>query len=337
GDPIFYDTSRPQPYSPSLKWEETTTYNVGIDYGFFDNRIEGSIEAYFRETQDLLFFVSIPSGGGLSNADFLNIGSLENRGLEVTLNTTPIQTDNLTWTVGGNLTVQDTEITQIYDTQSDEFEGFLTGGFAGGVGNTIQIQSVGYNPNAFFVYEQAYDAQGNPLEGVYVDRNNDGVINIDDRYRYKKPAADVYYGFNTTLSYKNWDFSMFWRGSYGNYNYNNVQSNLGYRTQVLRYNNTLSNASTNVLETNFNDGGIDRYLSDYYIQDASFLKLDNISLGYTFNNLSDGNLSMKVYGTASNVLIISDYDGIDPEVGGGIDNTIYPRPRTFLFGINIDF
>lgn len=337
GDPVFYTTSRPQPYNPPLKWEETITYNAGMDFGWFGNRIEGSVDAYLRETKDLLFYVSIPSGGGLSNADYLNIGSLENRGLEVTLNTIPVQTAALQWTIGGNFTLQDTEITQIYDTESDEFEGFLTGGFTGGVGNTIQIQSVGYAPNTFFVYEQAYDTQGNPLEGVYIDRNGDGQINVEDRYRYRKPAADIYYGFNTTLQYNNWDFSMFWRGSYGNYNYNNVQSNLGYRTQVLRYNNTLSNASSNVLETNFTDGGIDRYLSDYYIQDASFLKLDNVSLGYTFGNISGGNMKMKVYGTASNVLIISDYDGIDPEVGGGIDNTIYPRPRTYLLGINIDF
>jgi len=204
------------------------------------------------------------------------------------------------------------------------------------VGNTIQNLQVGYEPNAFFVYEQAYGSNGQPLDGVYIDRNGDGLINTEDKYRYKKPAADVFYGFYTNMSYKNFDFSMAWRGSWGNYNYNNVQSNYGSATNIL-LNETagyLSNGVTNLLETGFANS---RYESDYYIQDASFVRLDNVTIGYNFPKSKSSDTTYRLTASGTNLLIISDYEGIDPEIAGGIDSSIYPRPVTYTLGLNVNF
>jgi iron complex outermembrane receptor protein len=333
----FYNTARPEPYNKLIKWEETTTYNAGLDYGLFNNTLNGTLDVYYRETNDLLNYVPYPGGANLSNAGYANVGKLINKGIEVTLDATPIKTDNLSLNMGLNFTYNNSEITKLTTNDDPSYEGIETGGISGGVGNNIQRHSVGYAPNTFFVYQQVYGANGTPLEGVYVDRNEDGKITNADKYRIEKPAADYFFGFNTNLNYKNFDFSMSWRGSIGNFMYNNVDSDKGYLLNTLRYLNVLNNSVENLFESQFVDGGTNRYLSDYYLQDASFLKLDNVTLGYNLSDVSKNIKNMKIYGSVQNVLTITKYDGLDPEIFGGIDNNLYPRPVTFLLGVNLDF
>lgn len=335
----FISTYRAEPYNTTLKWEETTTYNIGLDFGFVNDRINGSIDGYFRETVDLLNFIPFPAGSSLSNADFANIGSLENKGVELTLNLVPIQTDNLNLTLGFNGAWSDTEITKLTTNESADYIGEPVGGFSGGVGNNIQIHTVGFAPNSFYVYEQVYDANGKPLEDVYVDRDGDGAITLKDRYRFEKPTADITAGFTTDLDYKNWNFTMSWRGSFGNYVYNNVDSNLGFKLNLLNtaFPEVISNGVENVMETGFINGGTERYLSDYYVQDASFIRFDNVGLGYDFNSVFGEGTNLKLNATVQNVLTITDYEGLDPEVFGGIDYNIYPRPRIYTLGLNLNF
>ena len=331
GSPIYVQTSSPLGYNQDLKWEETTTINLGVDFGFFNNRLQGAVEVYKRKTNDLIVFAPNPQGVNFSNGANYNIGNLENKGVEVSFDVYPIRNDKMTLRIGGNVTFQDSEITELTGSKA----GFNIGGISGGTGTTVQNHQVGFAPSAFFVYEQAYDAAGAPIDGVYVDRNGDGIINADDKYRFRKPAADMFYGFNTDFSYENWWFSMSWRGSVGNYNYNNVNSNFGNQSQSLPSNgNYLSNAHVSILDTNF---ASPRYESDYYIQDASFLRMDNVSVGYTFNNVFSEGSSMRLTGAVQNVFLITGYKGIDPENTSGIDNNLYPRPRTYTLGLNVNF
>ena len=334
----YYTTFRAQPFNTTLKWEQTETYNTGLDFGLFDGIVNGSVDAYYRKTKDLLAFVPFPAGSSLSNADNANIGKMENKGIEVTLNSKLVNTDDLQLNVSGNFTWAHTEITKLRNNDPN-YEGERVGGFTGGVGNTIQRHTVGYAPYSFFVYQQVYDTAGKPIEGVYVDRNHDGQITSADRYHYKKPAADYNFGFTTNLNYKNWNFNMAWRGSFGNYVYNNVDSNLGFQDHLLNaaFPNVINNGVVNVLETGFINGGANRYLSDYYIQEASFVKLDNVSVSYNFGNVMGESTNFTLSGTVQNVLTITDYKGLDPEVSGGIDYNIYPRPIVYMVGVNLNF
>ncbi|WP_029271738.1 TonB-dependent receptor [Flavobacterium sp. KJJ] len=332
----FYTTYRPQPYNSNLKWEETTTVNIGLDFGLFNNRITGTADLYQRTTDDLLLYTQNPAFFGFSNYDNYNVGSIKNKGLELAAEVIPVQTDNLEWRIGGNITFQDSKITKLTTTQ-DNTPGIDTGDIGGGTGNKIQNHQVGYAPSSFYVYEQAYGADGKPLEGVFVDRNKDGIVNADDRYRFHKPAADIFYGFYTSLTYKSWDMSMNWRGSWGNYMYNNVDSGYGTYNNVLTRQTDLSNGVENLLETGFKKSSDFQLHSDYYVQNASFVKLDNIAIGYTFNQKIKGISTLKLTASAQNVLTITKYDGLNPEISGGIDNNIYPRPITFTLGLNANF
>ncbi|MFC6097094.1 SusC/RagA family TonB-linked outer membrane protein [Flavobacterium qiangtangense] len=331
GSPIYVQTASPLGYNQDLKWEETTTINLGVDFGFFNNRVQGAVEVYKRETNDLIVFAPNPQGVNFSNGANYNIGSLENKGVEVSFDVYPIKNDNMTWRIGGNVTFQNSEITELTGSKA----GFNVGGISGGTGTTVQNHQVGFAPSSFFVYEQAYDAAGAPLDGIYVDRNADGIVNADDKYRFRKPAADMFYGFNTDFSYKNWWFSMSWRGSVGNYNYNNVSSNNGSQQNSLPSNgNYLNNAHVSILDANF---AAPRFESDYYIQDASFLRMDNVTVGYTFKNVFSEGSNMRLTGAVQNVFLITGYKGIDPENTSGIDNNLYPRPRTYTLGLNVNF
>jgi iron complex outermembrane receptor protein len=332
----FYNTFRPQPYNSNLKWEETTTMNLGLDYGFLNNRINGSIDLYKRDTEDLLLYTQNPSFFGFSNYDNYNIGTIENKGIELAAEVVPVKTDDFEWTLGGNVTFQNSKITKLTTVQ-DNTPGINVGGYSGPTGNTIQNHQVGYAPSSFFVYEQAYGADARPIDGVFIDRNQDGIVNEQDKYRFHKPAADVFYGFNTNVTYKNFDMAMNWRGSWGNFNYNNVDSNNGSFQNILLRNTDLSNGVANVLETGFASQDSKRYESDYYIQDASFVRLDNVSVGYTFNQKENAFSLVKLTLAAQNVLLLTDYSGIDPEISGGIDNNLYPRPITFTLGLNVNF
>ncbi len=336
GVPIYLQPYRPQPYNLNLKWEETKQVNIGLDFGLFNDRITGTAEVYKKNSTDLIVFTSNPQGVGFSNADFYNIGDMEFKGVELSMDVYPVKNETIKWRIGGNITFQNAEVTKLNLVQSADSQGLTdVGSIAGGTGNYVQNHQVGYSPNSFYVFEQTYDVNGAPVEGVYVDRNQDGQINEDDLYRYKKPSADFYYGFNTDFQYKNFDFNMSWRGSYGNYNYNNVYSNYGnVATAIPGNGNYLQNASTNVLATNFVSP---QYSSDYYVQDASFVRLDNVTLGYSFPNALGEGKNLRLTGAVQNVFVITDYKGIDPEVSGGIDNNLYPRPRTYTLGLNLNF
>lgn len=326
----YIQTARAGGYDANLKWEETTTYNVGLDYGFLKDRITGDVDVYYRQTKDLINQIPVPAGTNLTNQIVTNVGNLENKGLEFSVNAKVVATSNVDWDLGFNATYNVNKITKLTTVDDPTYKGIYVGGISGGVGNNIQIHSVGYPSNAFYVMEQVYDANGNPLENLYVDRNGDGAITGDDRYRYQKPAPTVFMGFQSYLRYRDFDFSFNGRINLGNYVYNNVFSNASYANMAAS--GYLSNRVTNVLATGFENS---QYFSDYYIENGSFLKLDNLSLGYNFANLLQNKLNMRVYGTVQNLITITKYTGIDPEVTDGIDNNIYPRPRIFQLGVNI--
>jgi iron complex outermembrane receptor protein len=330
----YVTTIRPEGYDANIKWEETTTYNIGLDFGFLNNRISGAVDAYYRVTDDLINFIPVPAGTNLTNMILTNVGDLENRGLEFSIDAVPVSKENLSWNVGFNVSYNENKITKLTAIDDPTYIGVETGGISGGVGNNIQIHSVGFPANSFFVYEQVYTPEGKPIEGLYVDRNGDGVITNDDKYRYKKPTADVFMGFSSKLYYNDWDFGFNGRVSLNNYVYNNIWS--GQATYNNLYNSVgyLNNISEAVFDSGFENP---KYFSDYYIQNGSFLRLDNISLGYTFSNFYQERMKIRLYGTVQNVLVITDYEGLDPEVSDGIDNNIYPRPRTFVLGVSINF
>ncbi|PVX51770.1 iron complex outermembrane receptor protein [Balneicella halophila] len=330
----YYLTYRPDGYDANIKWEETTTYNVGLDFGFLDERITGSIDAYLRETSDLLNVVPVPAGSNLTNQILTNVGTLENRGVEFSIATDIIQNDDFNWNSAFNITYNENEITKLTVNDDPNFVGVYTGGISGGTGNTIQIHAIGKPASSFYVYEQVYDKNERPIEGMYVDRNKDGKITEDDKYIYEAPDADIFMGWNNTLSYKNWDLSLSMRANLNNYVYNNVNSDRGNYESVRTKETYLNNATTDVLHTGFNHP---QYFSDYYVENASFLKLDNITLGYRVNELWSPKSSMRLFASVKNVFTWTDYSGLDPEIAGGIDNNIYPRPLTVTFGVNVDF
>ena len=317
----------PRGFDPDIKWEETTTYNIGLDFGFARNRINGSIDVYKRKTKDLLNKVPVASGTNLTNYLLMNVGDMENKGIEAALNVVPIEKKDLRWEIGFNIAYNKNEITKLTASEDPSYLGVETGGISGGVGNNIQIQQVGNPINSFFVFQQVYGEDGKPLEGVYVDRNYDGQITDDDRYVYYKPDADVNIGLNTELSYKKWTLSASLRSSLGNYVYNNVASNTEMKADMWT-NNFICNRVSTAPYSNFAQA---QYKSDYYVQNASYLKLDKVTLAY---NLTDW---CRLNFTAQNIFTITNYDGVDPEVGNGIDNNMYPRSRNFILGASFNF
>jgi iron complex outermembrane receptor protein len=332
---IFYRTLRPEGYDANIKWEETTTYNIGLDYGFANNRYYGSIDFYLRETKDLLNIVPVPAGTNLTNEILTNIGNLENKGVEFSIFTRPIVRPDLAWEVGLNATYNKNEITKLTASDDPNYLGYLVTGISGGVGNTIQIHSVGYPAFSYFVFEQVYDNDGKPIQGMYVDRNGDGMITDDDRYHYKDPNPDFIFGLSSRIRYKNWDFSFSGRAYFGNYVYNNVESENAVYERLYRPEGPyLGNISTEVTETDFDNP---QYLSDYYIQDGSFFRMDYMTLGYNFKNIVKERLNLRVTFTVNSAFVITKYEGLDPEIYLGIDNNIYPRPRTYVLGVNLQF
>ena len=317
----------PKGYAPQIKWEETTTYNIGLDFGFLGNRINGSIDVYQRKTKDLLNKVPVASGTNLTNYLLTNVGDMENKGIEGALNVVPIEQKDLRLEIGFNITYNKNKITRLTASDDPSYPGVEDGGISGGVGNKIQIQKVGNPMNSFYVLQQVYDEAGKPLEGVYVDRNHDGQITDDDRYVYYKPDPDVIIGLNTELSYKKWTFSAAFRSFLGNYVYNNVASNTEMKADMWT-NNFICNRVSTAPYSNFQQA---QYKSDYYVQNASFLKLDKVTVAY---NIAPW---VRVNFTAQNVFTISKYDGVDPEVANGIDNNMYPRSRNFILGASFNF
>ena len=325
--------------NPNLKWEETTTWNAGFDFGFLDNRITSSLDYYYRETKDLINVIDVPAGTNFKNRIVSNIGSLRNQGVEFSINAKAISTSDWKWDLGFNVAWNNNEITKL-TAQDDASSIVLTGTVEGGTGTMIQAQGVNHPANSFYVYEQVYDQQGNPIEGLYVDRNGDGVINDEDRYFCHKPAADVTMGFTSKLVWKAWDFSFSLRSNLGNYVYNNVaSSNAALSEGSINNKGYLSNRPLSAFDTNFQNMNV---LSDYYVQNASFLRCDNITLGYSFNKLF-GVLGGRIYGTVQNPFVITKYKGLDPEVANaadktfGIDKNVYPRPLVGILGVSLNF
>jgi TonB-linked SusC/RagA family outer membrane protein len=329
---VYYTVYRPEAYDKNLKWEETTNYGAGIDFGFLNGRLTGALDFYYKKSEDLLNKISVPVGSNFSNEIITNVGDMTNRGVELSLNAGIIRRRELTWDFGFNVTYNKNEITNLTLVKSNSYKGTAVGGISGGVGNTIQIHSVGFPASSFYVLQQVYDADGKPVEGLYVDRNKDGIINNDDYYRYKSPNPDVILGLTSAVMYKQWSFNFVMRGNFGNYMYNNIYSSNGtFRTNSLNF---LTNVSRNYLETGFENN---QYFSDYYIENASFLRMDQASIGYDFGKVFRGKATLRGTFNVQNVFVITKYKGLDPEVAGGIDNNFYPRPRVFSVGFNLDF
>jgi len=339
-DGVLY---RPENYTDQLKWETTTTYNVGLDMGFMNQRLTASVDYYYRKTTDLLNYAKAPALSGYKNMSWQNIGSLKNTGIEASISWKAISTKDWFWQLDYNITWNKNEITDL-EGVSDNGKPVETGpGAGGGTGNYVQAHQVGYPANSFYVYQQVYDANGQPIENCVVDRNGDGVITPDDRYLYKSPAPPVTMGFASRLEYKNFDFGFSLRASIGNYVFNDVlrgSSNVG-ATGGWVQNAYMANHLVDALSRNWQTWELTANQSDYYVNNASFLKCDNITLGYSFSNLfkSDGyhGLSGRVYATCSNVFTITKYDGLDPEITNGVDQNMYPRPISFIFGLNLNF
>ena len=329
----YYFTLRPEGYDANIKWEETATYNAGLDFGFLENRITFSADAYFKKTKDLLAFIPVPIGSNLTNGILTNVGNIENRGVELSLSAAVINTKNFRWDANFNATFNKSTITNLSKVQDETSIGVLVGGISGGVGNNVQIHTVDYSPYSFYVYEQTYDEAGKPIEGVYVDRNADGVVNESDKYRYQSPDPSIFLGFSSNFAYKKLTFGFVTRANLGNYVYNNVNSSTG-SYQSFGFPNYLGNMSANVLETKFKKY---QYWSDYYVENASFLKVDNISLGYNVGKLTPRGPELRLSANVQNAFIFSNYSGLDPERAGGIDNNFYPNPRTYSLGANFRF
>jgi iron complex outermembrane receptor protein len=331
----YYNFYRPAAYDANITWETTTTKNLGLDFGFADNRITGTVELFQKDTKDLLATVPVAYGSTFDINLFTNVGSLTNKGVEVVLNTTPVKKDKFRWDLGFNFTKSNTEITALRKQEDPNFTGIPVSGISGGTGNTIGMHAIGQWPYAYYVFQQVYDENNNPIEGVYVDRNKDGQINDADRYLYQKPAPNMLFGVNTALNYKNFTLSASGHAMIGNYLYNNFQSERSVMRNLLNPVQVINNASALLPSLNFFNN---QYLSDYYVENASFFRLDNINAGYYVGKIF-GNTTLSVNASVNNVFFITKYTGLDPENSGatGVDNTIYPRPRVFTFGLNFDF
>ncbi len=335
----FYNMYRPGGYYPNRKWEQTATTNVAVDYGFLNGRITGSLEYYHKKTKDLLNKIVQPAGTNFTNEIVANVGNMENDGIEFAINAIPVQSKDLTWNIGFNVTYNKNKITNLTISQDPTYAGSPTGGIAGGTGNNIQIQSVGFPRNAFYVLQQVYDGNGKPVDGAFVDQNKDGVINELDLYHYKQPDPRVYMGLSSSVNYKNWSAAFTARANLGNYVYNNVNSNTATQRNILNPIGVINNGSADILRSGITGTVLtDRFfLSDYYVENASFLRMDNINIGYTFGQLFNSKATLRVSGNVQNAFTITKYKGIDPEINGGIDNKFYPRPRTYVLGLNLNF
>lgn len=323
----FINTLRSDRYNADLKWESTATTNIGLDFGFLNGRISGNIDLYNKKTKDLLVYTPIPAGTNLSNFINANIGNLTTKGIDFNINFIAIASKDINWTLGYNISLNKRKITNISLT-GDPNQTVAVTGIPGGVGNTIGLYKAGQNPGAFYVYQQVYDQNGLPLEGVYVDRNKNGST-IDDKYLYKQSDPKVFMGFNSNVTYKKWNLGFSARANLGNYLYN-AQSAANGAYAGLKFSGYLTNLPSSVLSTQFNQYQL---YSDYYVENASFLRMDYATLGYTFDIL--GSHKLRASFNVSNVFVITKYKGLDPEVNGGVDNNFYPRPRVYTLGLNL--
>lgn len=329
------NTLRPNGYDEEIRWETTTTLNVGTDLSIIKNKLNASIDLYSRYTKDLLIDnVPLAAGTNLTNVLTTNIGEMKNRGLEITLNTTPVSNKNITWDFNVNMAYNTNEIAKLRSTADSTFEGVLVGGIAGGVGSNIQILSVGYKPYSFYVFEQTYDENGTMIENQFADRNGDGVVNQKDKYRLKSRQPNYTFGLSSNITLKSFDFSFAGRANLGNYMYSNVETDMGWLKRLGNINDVLTNVHQSAIDNNVENQS-SLIFSDHFLSDASFFRMDHITLGYNLNSLLGKNI--RLYATVQNAFVITNYRGLDPEQFSGIDNQIYPRPRNFVFGLNANF
>lgn len=328
----YYHTYRPEAYVSNRKWETTTSWNLGLDFGFLDNRISGSLDFYTRRTKDLLATVASPAGTNFDKTILTNVGNVDSKGIELTLNATPVDTKNFTWDVSFNATWLKNTVQNLSLIPGTEIAHTPAGPQIDN--NYIQVLTEGYEPYMFFVYHQLYDeATGKPIEGAYADLNDDGMINSDDLYHYHSASPDYILGFSTSLRYKKWTLGMSFRSNIGNYVFNGMAMNTG-AWETMSYNPVqLNNLNRSYLETGFQTR---QFLSDHYVENASFLKMDNLTLGYNVGKISKW-CSLNLSAMVQNVFCITKYSGVDPEISNGLDMSFYPRPRIFSLSVGLEF
>ena len=328
----YINTYRPEAYVSDLKWETTTSWNFGLDFGFLDGRIGGAIDFYTRKTKDLLASVPTAAGTNFSKTILTNVGNVDSKGIEVSLNATPIQTKDWEWNLSYNFTWQNMKVKNLSLTKGGSQTNVKVGPSIDAY--RFQVLSEGYEPYMFYVYHQLYDSKtGKPIEGAYADLNNDGEINESDLYRYHSPAPKYIMGLSTSLRYKQLTLGMSFRANIDNYVYNGMGMSTGAFETVSYNNSQLNNLNTCFLKTGFKTR---QYLSDYYVENASFLKLDNLSLSYNVGKINKW-ASLTVSAMVQNVFTITGYSGTDPEVPNGMDNSFYPRPRTYSVSLGLQF
>ena len=329
----------PGAYDPDIRWETTTTYNAGVDFGFLDDRITGNVDVYLRQTKDLLNSVLTPAGSNFGNSVLTNIGSMENKGLEFSLNVIPVETEDWHLSIGFNGTFQDTRFTKLNNTDDPNYV-IQVGSISRGTGSMLSVHKVGYAPYSYRTFQQVYDSEGRPVQNALVDRDGDGSITDNDRYiSGKSPNAKFFYGLSLKLTYRNWDFGFNGHGSAGNWLFNDFAS-ANSTSNIDMNSGNLPNFAKYVKETGFtaaNSG--EQWYSDLFLENASFFRMDDINLGYTFRNIRNWGGDIRLAFSAQNVFVITGYSGVDPELPGtsGIDGTIWPRPRTFSLRVNVNF
>ena len=327
-DSNYFNVAQPGGFNPNLKWEETTTYNAGVDFGIKDNRLNGSLDFFYKVSDDLFQVAPFADGSNFTNEGPQNIGSMSVKGFELNINYDVLKQENLNWNVNFNASK--------FERRIDEIAGGVPI-FVGniGIGTESQIMQEGFTPNSFYVFKQLYNNDGSPIEGAFADLNGDGLVNNSDRYIYKNIDPDLVLGFSTSFNYKNFDLGFNLRASFGNRILNVVKSRSSYYNQIL--NGELQNLPSSVLDYNFNTPGVGQILSDLFVENGSFLRMDYATLGYTFPKWLEGKASLRLFTGVQNPFIITKYSGLDPEFTGGNDQTIYPRQRQILFGANVKF
>lgn len=325
-----YYTYRAEAYDPNIRWEQTAAWNAGLDYGFLNNRITGTLDFYYKKTKDLLADIPTAAGANLSNHVLTNVGNIESKGVELAINATIIEKQKLNWKAGFNISYNQNKILKLSNVSDSSSEGILTGGISGGTGNSIQINTVGYAPQTFYVYKQVYGPDGRPVEGVY-EKPGEGSNMF---YRYKSANPKLTMGFTSQFNYDNWDLSFVLRSNIGNYVYNNIRSAGGAYNSIRTSMGYMGNVNRDYLNSGFSNS---QYSSDYYVENASFLRMDNLSLGYNFGKILRNTASLRVNAIVQNVFVVTKYSGLDPEIFSGIDNNPYPKPRIYSLGINIAY
>jgi iron complex outermembrane receptor protein len=337
----YYNMYRPGAYYPGRTWETTAASNIGFDYGFLNDRITGTIDYYYNKTKNLLVTIPQSAGTNFSNQIVGNVGNMENDGLELAVSANIIKQKDITWTGNFNVSFNHNKITNLTTTPNPNFPGIQEGRISGGTGNYIQIDQPGYARNTFYAYQQVYGTNGKPIDGVFVDRNNDGVINSQDLYHVYSPDPKQILGLSSDFRYKKVTLGFVARANFGNYLYNNIASATGIQRNIINPLGTINNGSSDVLTSGLTGNGSLDLLSDYYIQNGSFFRMDNIHLYYNFGKLFNNAADLKLSFMVQNAFIITNYKGVDPEFsytgtsGAGIDYNLYPRPRTYVLGLNL--